>query len=90
VTPLTPQIARQISTRQTTGLIISGVVPASPADHAALVSGYLLTSVNGRAVTTTAEVDALARTLKPGQAVSLMLTRPDDGTSRILNYQVRM
>ena len=35
-----------------------------------------------------ADIEAVARTLKPGAAVSLILTMPD-GNQRILNYQVR-
>lgn len=89
VIPLTPQIARQISTTTTSGLVISNVEPASPADHAELRRGYLLKSVNGRPVSTVGEVQAIARTLKAGQPVSLMLATPD-GAARILNYQVRM
>jgi S1-C subfamily serine protease len=69
--------------------VISAVLPASPADHAQLEAGYLLTSVNGRAVSTPEEVQAIARSLRPGQAVSLMLA-DSKGEQRILNYQVRI
>lgn len=89
VIPMTPQIARQISTSTTSGLIISKVDPASPADHAELRPGYLLKSVNGRVVSTVSEVQAIARGLKAGQPISLMLSTRD-GTARILNYQVRI
>jgi serine protease Do len=89
VIPMTPQIARQISTSTTSGLIISKVDAASPADHADLQRGYLLKSINGRPVSTVAEVQAIARSLKPGQAVSLMLAT-GNGQQRILNFQVRI
>jgi serine protease Do len=89
VMPMSPQIARQISSTTSNGLVISAVAPGSPAYHADLRRGYLLKSVNGRAVSTVAEVQSFARTLKPGQAVSLMLATPD-GQARILNFQVRI
>jgi serine protease Do len=89
VIPMTPQIARQISSTTTTGLIVSAVAAGSPADHAQLRRGYLLKSVNGQAVSTVGEVQSIARTLKPGQAVSLIVATPD-GEARIMNYQVRI
>ena len=89
VLPMTPQIARQISSTTTTGLIVSAVVPGSPADHADLKRGYLLTSVNGKPVNSVSELTSLGRTLKPGQPVSLMLETPQ-GQPRILNYQLRI
>jgi serine protease Do len=86
--PLTPQIARQLRTMARTGVVVSEVAPTSPAAHAALVRGHVITSINGRRVDSIEDLEAAARSLKPGSAVSLILTMPD-GNERILNYQVR-
>jgi serine protease Do len=86
--PLTPQIARQLRTSATEGVVVSGVVPTSPAAHAALQRGQVISEINGKRVDSVEDVEAVARTLKPGASVSLILTMPD-GNQRILNYQVR-
>jgi serine protease Do len=86
--PLTTQIARQLRTMARTGVVVSEVAPTSPAAHAALVRGHVITSINGRRVDSIEDLEAAARSLKPGSAVSLILTMPD-GNERILNYQVR-
>jgi serine protease Do len=86
--PMTPQIARQLQATTTHGVIVYRVEPASPAAHADLVPGYLVKSINGKAVESVDDVARIERTLEPGEAVSLKLATPD-GAERILNYQVR-
>jgi serine protease Do len=87
-TPMTPQIARQLAATTSTGVVVYRVEPASPAAHADLLPGYLVKSINGQKIRTVDDITEIARTLKPGEAVSLMLAAPN-GTERILNYQVR-
>ncbi len=87
--PLTPQIARELSANTSTGLVVYRVEPASPAAHADPVPGYLIKTINGTAVQSVDDVNTIARTLKPGQNVSLILSTPK-GVDRILNYQIRL
>jgi serine protease Do len=56
VQEMTPQIARQLGLPgDTEGVVVTGVQPASAADHAGLSEGDVIVQVNGQAVTNTAE-----------------------------------
>jgi S1-C subfamily serine protease len=53
------------------GARIAQVVPGSAAERAGLTAGDVITSLNGRAVTSPTSVQQLVLTLKPGRAVAL-------------------
>jgi S1-C subfamily serine protease len=58
-----------------TGLVVSAVIAGSPAEKAGLKAKDLITEVNGKAVGTPDEFVALVKAAKPGDTLSLTVTR---------------
>ena len=85
---ITPRIAQQVGVDVKSGVVVSAVHPMSPAGHAALQRGHVITSVNGRKIETAEQLESMSKSLKPGDPVSLLLATPD-GSNRILNFQVQ-
>jgi serine protease Do len=91
VQPITPEIAAQMTLSQTqTGLLIEEVQSGSPADTAGLqgsykpvlingkrvmVGGDIIVSVDGKAVTTNAELSSVISGMSSGQDVTLTILR---------------
>jgi serine protease Do len=91
VTPLTPELAgRYQLSRNVNGVVITTAPRSGPAGEAGIQPGMILQSINGQNVTTTADVERIARTLHPGEIVSLrvVVPNPDIGES-IFNYRTR-
>jgi serine protease Do len=88
VEPLTDEIARQLELDVTTGVVISQVAPVSPAANAGVRPGLLLLAINGQTVETVADVERAARTVEPGNVVSLRVRDPEVG-ELIVNYRAR-
>ncbi len=63
----------------TSGAIISGVVPGTPAAHAGLVAGDAITSVDGHAVDSPSSLSALLGAHKPGDHVTIGWTDQSGG-----------
>jgi len=55
----------------TSGVAVEGVIPASPAAATALVTGDVITSVNGQSIATTIGLETLLQSLKPGDVVQV-------------------
>jgi S1-C subfamily serine protease len=55
----------------TPGVALAGVVSGQPAANAGLVTGDVITSINGHSVTTGTQLQALLLTLRPGNAVTI-------------------
>jgi S1-C subfamily serine protease len=53
------------------GLVVAGVVPGGPAESAGLEAGDVITSINGRAVTTPKPLTSFLLTKKPGDTVTI-------------------
>ena len=53
------------------GLVVAGVVPGGPAEAAGLEAGDVITSVNGRAITTPGSLTSYLLTKKPGDTVTI-------------------
>lgn len=62
------------------GLVVTGVVPDGPADHAGVERGDFIVSVDGQGVVTLRELYVALRRHTPGERVHLQLLR--DGTLR--------
>ena len=62
VSPLTAEVAEQLGVKNVEGVVISRVVPNSPADMAGLQSGWIITQANRKPVKT---VDDLVRFICP-------------------------
>ena len=60
VQPLTPDVARELGVKNTSGLVVSDVTPGSPASEAGIRSGDVIEQVNRRPVRSVSELqDAL-------------------------------
>jgi S1-C subfamily serine protease len=53
------------------GLVIAGVVPGGPAESAGLKAGDVITSIDGRAITTPRSLTSYLLTKKPGATVTI-------------------
>jgi serine protease Do len=72
-------------------MIISDVDRFGPAFEANLFAPKVLLSVNGRAITSMADLDVLAERLAPGQVVSVVVLDPlqAEAAPTIFNYRLR-
>jgi serine protease Do len=84
---VTPDIARQLGLRAARGVVVTGVVPYGSAASAGIRPGQVLLSINGQAIKSVDDVDAIARRLKPGQVASIRLRDPELGET-IVNYRL--
>ncbi len=78
VTPLTPQIARQIGAAEgTRGLVIVGVDPSSDAGQKGLARGFVILSANNAPVTTQADLENAIKAAKAdGRSAILLRIQP--------------
>jgi len=78
VTPLTPQIARQIGAAEgTRGLVIVGVDPSSDAGQKGLTRGFVILSANNAPVTTQADLENAIKAAKAdGRSAILLRIQP--------------
>ena len=74
---VTPEIAEQLGLGEATGVVVTEVLPGSPADEAGLQRGDVIVEVNRKEV---ADVDALQKQLGGGEQSVLLLIRRDDST----------
>jgi len=87
VQDLTPVIAQQLGLKSETGALVADVVPGSPADDAGLERGDLIQEVNRIPVRSARDFERLARGLKPGDAIALLVRR-GQGTA-FLSLKIR-
>ncbi|HYJ78779.1 MAG TPA: trypsin-like peptidase domain-containing protein [Longimicrobiaceae bacterium] len=87
VTQLTPDIARQIRSQSSEGVVVNGVDPVGPA-AGQLYPGLVVERLNGREVRTVAELRQAVSAVNPGQVVSILARRPD-GSQTIVNFRAR-
>lgn len=85
---LTPDLARRLRIEETKGVAIIRVAEGGPAAQAGIAPGLVIERANGRQVNKLADLEAAARAVKPGQAVSLVV-RSADGRRVIINYRTR-
>jgi serine protease Do len=78
VQALTPDIARQLGYGDDRGVVITGVVPGSPADDAALQRGDLIKEVNRVRVGTVQEFETAVRDVKSGDTMALLVRRGNE------------
>ena len=62
------------------GLVIAGVVPGGPAESAGLEADDVITSVDGRAITTPSSLTSFLLTKKPGDTVTIGYMDPFGGS----------
>ena len=86
VSELTPSLAREIGYEAPGGAVITGVVPSSPAARRE-IRGYRILSIDRRPVESARDAQAMLRSKRSGDVVSLLLEAPD-GRTRIANLRV--
>ncbi|TAM10116.1 MAG: DegQ family serine endoprotease [Nevskiaceae bacterium] len=72
---LTPELAKALGLKEQTGVIVSKVMPDSPADKAGLKTEDVIVSVNGRPVTDALQLRNAVGLLEVGQKVKLGVVR---------------
>ena len=75
LTDLDQRTATRLHLTQTTGVVIVGVVPGSPAKTAGLKVADVVTSVDGKAVTKASEAVAAVQAKKAGDTIAFVITR---------------
>jgi len=73
--PLTPDLARELGSKATAGVVIADVEGGSPAERAGLQKGDVILEVNRQAVSSPAQVGKIVGGAKPGDMVLLRVSR---------------
>ncbi|MBI4410237.1 MAG: Do family serine endopeptidase [Gemmatimonadetes bacterium] len=85
---LTPALAARLRIEQTGGVVITDVPPLSPAAQAGVQHGQIVLRLNGNRVDDVGDLERLARNLRPGTVVSLLVRDARVGET-IINYRTR-
>ncbi len=72
---VTPDLAKHFEIKDRKGVLISGVLPGSPAEKAGLEQGDVLTTFNGRNVRNAHELSRIVASQKPGTKVKIGVIR---------------
>jgi C-terminal processing protease CtpA/Prc len=75
LTPMTGQLREYFGVPNDEGVLVSSVQKDSPADHAGLKAGDVITEINGRRVTSSGEIQSIVRDSKAGEQVNLAIIR---------------
>lgn len=67
----------ELASGPVTGAIVASVQPDGPAGRAGIKPGDVITAIGGQPVSSAVDVSDVLATLRPGQAVSVSLTRAD-------------
>lgn len=87
VQTLTPDLARQIGSKEMQGVIVTQVEPGSLAQRAGLAAGDVITSVNRKGVQTAQEYRDLLKTASVDKGILLQVRR--DGVNRFVVIRSR-
>ena len=77
---LNPELAETFNVKVKSGVIITGVLQNGPAAQAGIQPGDVIVAVNGKAVSTVAELLGAVAGLKPGTAAPVSVLRKDSKT----------
>jgi Do/DeqQ family serine protease len=84
---LNEKLAHSLGVSSTTkGVVIAGLAPNSPAEKSGLMQGDIVEKVEGTAVTTGKQIQALVRAHKPGENLSFLVFRA--GAMKDLSVQI--
>jgi serine protease Do len=86
IQPLTPELARSFGAKDTKGVLISDVVPESPAGKAGLKPGDILLEFEGKKTDGPADLQRAVGLASPGQATKVKVWR--DGSERTLEVKI--
>jgi serine protease Do len=73
--PLTPELKKQFGTNAEEGVLVTEVVPDTPAAKAGLLRGDVITSVDDKRISTPEELREAIRTAEAGTEVTLKVVR---------------
>ena len=85
---VTPDNARFFNLQDTEGAIVAQVTPNSPASHAGLKQGDVITTLNGQKVANSSALQVAVSELAPGTAISLGVLR--DGKPTTVSVTIGM
>ena len=77
---INPELAETINVKVKSGVIITGVLQNGPAAQAGIQPGDVIVAVNGKAISTVAELLGAVAGLKPGIAAPVSVLRKDGKT----------
>ncbi|HET7343797.1 MAG TPA: Do family serine endopeptidase [Methylomirabilota bacterium] len=86
IQPLTPELARSFGSRDTKGVLISDVMPDSPAGKAGLKPGDILTEFEGKKTEAPADLQRAVGLTSPGSDVKMKIWR--DGSERTVELKI--
>jgi len=72
---LTPQLAKAFDMKNLRGVVVSQIMPESPAEKVGLKAGDVITSVNGRDVDNSSDLKNIIGLLRIGRKVELIIVR---------------
>ena len=72
---LTPEIARELGPKKSTGVVVTGVEPGSPAAEARIQVGDVIQSVNRQPVKSVADLAKIVEKAKDGENLLLLVQR---------------
>ena len=72
---ITPEIAAAFDSQENAGVIVTGVVHGSPAAHAGVQPGDIISQVDSLAIRSPQDLLAVVSALKPGSVATLAITR---------------
>jgi serine protease Do len=87
---LTPQLAAQIGTQSTSGVVVAGVEPGSPAADAGLQRGDIIHEANRQDVRSMSDLQGVIKEVKKGGSLLLRIERVQGGTSGFLYLPVTL
>ena len=79
IQPLTPELAKSFGVKDTKGVLISEVMPDSPAAKSGMKQGDILVEFEGKKVDAPADLQRAVGLSNPGQNAKLKLWRGQDG-----------
>jgi serine protease Do len=86
IQPLTPELAKSFGAKDTKGVLISDVIPDSPASKSGLRSGDILLEFNGKKMETPADLQRAVGLTTPNQDAKLKVFR--DQSERTVEIKV--
>lgn len=86
---ISPQVAERFQLPTTSGVLVVGVTPDSPADKAGLRAGDIITALGSTKLTNVTDLLAALRKKSPGQSVDLTLRRGDSSMNVTVTLTTR-
>jgi serine protease Do len=75
VTPVTPEIARQLGLGKAEGMVVEAVEPGSPGQEAGLRKGDVIVEIDRQRIKNESDYGSAMEKVKPGQGVLLLVSR---------------